>query len=161
MELKRAYSNAPSLCDVMLWCLRAAYLPCCVGRSFNHQQCVSSNRQVSTATRELRHVETNVVTQWNTFTKISCVDSSKPFFCFDKRRLTLSTACKNPDVSLLGRKMSLTESSVRAPEAACLRFAFDSVYLPVLSKCIYRSMQKQKKRWHPSTYIKLPEPGIR
>ena len=38
MELKRAYSNAPSLCDVMLWCLQAAYLPCCVGRSFNRQQ---------------------------------------------------------------------------------------------------------------------------
>lgn len=26
-------------------------------------------------------------------------------FCFDKRRLTSSTVCKNPDVSLLGRKI--------------------------------------------------------
>lgn len=80
---------------------------------------------------------------------------ASPFFCFDKRRLTLSTVCKNPDVSLLGRKIEsyweqrpCTWSSMFE---ICIWFRVSARFVQLYTQ----KHAKAKKRWHPSTYIKL------
>ena len=162
MELKRAYSNAPSLC--VMWCCGVSKLHIC--HVVLAEASITNSVSAAIAKSVLRPENWDMSKQmlWRNGTpsqRYPVLIPASLFFASTRGAWPCLLPAKILMLACSVEKMSLTESSVRAPEAACLRFAFDSVYLPVLSKCIYRSMQKQKKRWHPSTYIKLPEPGIR
>lgn len=74
-------------------------------------------------------------------------------FCFDKRRLTLSTACKNPDVSLLGRKI---ESFWEQRPCTWSSMFEICIWFRVSARFVQLYIQKHakaKKRWHPSMYL--------